>query len=1041
MKQDESTHAIATSTMLFLALFSATLLIAPHLLQPLGIETWPTWQIYSLGGLMFCASLLSLSSIVLEYPPRSHTFIQLTAITLLTTVGSLYSRSGWMVESFWVYGTALALLLSLRFNQVDWLATCGWVLGILVGLACLTRPDWVELGMGNSRETLALIFLISGMIGIVHRLKPGITHTASLRFLAVPWLTWFLLSALAVNVPQMLTAAAASISLFWLRMIPWKQVVLREARAVGRRFFDIILTGQVLGMGLILTLLFTADYFVTSDPIALHRLRDVALLIYCFLGFVSAMLILSINLSINGVFWGLSQEAETIPMQDSTFGILSFLRNSFLVPFTMSRDLVEQRDRQKREYENLLLQSAQVERRRMAQLNLLHQLNLELENELDPPVSAQLVANAVCAGMEAGLCAVMENDPERNEVRLVASSGPFSHLIPPEYRQDNRNGIIGRAGRLRRTQLISDTRLDPDIIPLEGVEMRSALVIPMLDYNQFKGIITLSHPQPNAFDDSDIRTLEAISLRLLSSWQRSDHDQRLMRLIQAGVNLSTTLDLEGVMRQIADIALQTLDAHFVFVALLDKGGGFTRIAHTGYAPTLLSMLSSDPEGNTLIQVAINQPGPMRLRDVRKRFQSAPTGSSHLRPMIGVPIRMRQSSIGVILAFGKRKSRAFNENDESLASLLAGQASAAIETTWLYQELRSMLSTATQLYQLSTQVIQAEQLTDAAAAIAATTYQISQARAAGIVLQVPAHNLDIRVQIDENGLHPGQNHPLDLIRQAIETGQNIMMSGPNEMMRVCIPLQTPRHRYGALWVEVAEKTWGNARFSSNLHTLSNQASIALERSILLAETLRQAEQLELAYHKLEATYDQTLGALSSALDARDRETEGHSMRVARLASELGRQMGMDDTQSKIMERGAILHDIGKIGISDSILLKPGPLSPDEWHIMRQHPDIGARIIEGIPFLQEAMPVIRYHQERWDGSGYPIGLKGTDIPLMARIFAVVDAYDALTTDRPYRKKMPIEDALQYLGEQSGIHFDPEVVIPFQRMIREQTAKENP
>jgi putative nucleotidyltransferase with HDIG domain len=159
----------------------------------------------------------------------------------------------------------------------------------------------------------------------------------------------------------------------------------------------------------------------------------------------------------------------------------------------------------------------------------------------------------------------------------------------------------------------------------------------------------------------------------------------------------------------------------------------------------------------------------------------------------------------------------------------------------------------------------------------------------------------------------------------------------------------------------------------------------------------------------------------------------------LASQLARKMGMDEAQSKIMERGAILHDIGKIGISDSILLKPGPLTPQEWHIMHQHPDIGARIIEGIPFLQEAMPVIRYHQERWDGSGYPIGLKGTEIPLMARIFAVVDAYDALTTDRPYRQKMNAQDALMYLGEQAGIHFDPDVVFHFQRMIRDNMAIE--
>ncbi|OIO84184.1 MAG: hypothetical protein AUK01_10440 [Anaerolineae bacterium CG2_30_57_67] len=224
----------------------------------------------------------------------------------------------------------------------------------------------------------------------------------------------------------------------------------------------------------------------------------------------------------------------------------------------------------------------------------------------------------------------------------------------------------------------------------------------------------------------------------------------------------------------------------------------------------------------------------------------------------------------------------------------------------------------------------------------------------------------------------------------------------------------------------------------MHSLANQASIALERSILLSETRKQAEALEAALNELEVTYDQTLAALTSALDARDRETEGHSLRVARIASFLGRKIGLNEEQAKILERGAILHDIGKIGISDTILLKPGPLTPEEWQTMRLHPDIGARIIEGIPFLQEALPIIRYHQERWNGSGYPLGLKEQDIPFPARIFAVVDAYDALTTNRPYRTPISTEEALEFLRGQAAILFDPEIVQAFEALVaREELA----
>jgi HD-GYP domain-containing protein (c-di-GMP phosphodiesterase class II) len=138
--------------------------------------------------------------------------------------------------------------------------------------------------------------------------------------------------------------------------------------------------------------------------------------------------------------------------------------------------------------------------------------------------------------------------------------------------------------------------------------------------------------------------------------------------------------------------------------------------------------------------------------------------------------------------------------------------------------------------------------------------------------------------------------------------------------------------------------------------------------------------------------------------------------------LAEEIGLNGQQLKALERGSLLHDIGKIGISDMILHKPARLTEEEWKTMRIHPDIGARIVEGIPFLQESLPVIRYHHERWDGSGYPVGLRGEDIPIQARIFAIADVFDALTSKRNYRKKSSPEEAIQYIKEQSGILFDP-------------------
>ena len=152
------------------------------------------------------------------------------------------------------------------------------------------------------------------------------------------------------------------------------------------------------------------------------------------------------------------------------------------------------------------------------------------------------------------------------------------------------------------------------------------------------------------------------------------------------------------------------------------------------------------------------------------------------------------------------------------------------------------------------------------------------------------------------------------------------------------------------------------------------------------------------HENERTYEATLAALSSALDVRDTETEGHARRVVRYMELIAEVLEVPAERHATLRRGALLHDIGKIGVPDRILRKPGPLTEREWETMRSHPDLGARIIANIPFLEEVATIVRAHHERWDGSGYPEGLAEEEIPLGARIFAVADGFDAMTSDRP-------------------------------------------
>jgi PAS domain S-box-containing protein len=185
-------------------------------------------------------------------------------------------------------------------------------------------------------------------------------------------------------------------------------------------------------------------------------------------------------------------------------------------------------------------------------------------------------------------------------------------------------------------------------------------------------------------------------------------------------------------------------------------------------------------------------------------------------------------------------------------------------------------------------------------------------------------------------------------------------------------------------------------------------------------------------ELQIAYDATLQGWSNALELRERETAGHSKRVVELTLDMARSMNFSEEEIIHVQRGALLHDIGKMGIPDSILLKPGPLSEDEWVIMRQHPIYAYRLLSKIPYLRPALDIPYYHHEHFDGRGYPCGLKGNEIPLAARIFTIVDVWDALLSDRPYRPAWTEEAVVKYLRDQSGKQFDPELVEKFCRLI---------
>lgn len=211
----------------------------------------------------------------------------------------------------------------------------------------------------------------------------------------------------------------------------------------------------------------------------------------------------------------------------------------------------------------------------------------------------------------------------------------------------------------------------------------------------------------------------------------------------------------------------------------------------------------------------------------------------------------------------------------------------------------------------------------------------------------------------------------------------------------------------------------------LESLGLQAAVALENAFLF-------EELQRSNNELAQAYESTIEGWARALDFRDKETEGHSRRVTDLTIAIANALGISEDNLAHVRRGALLHDIGKMGIPDRILLKPGALTEEEWQVMKNHPNAAYELLSPIDYLREALEIPYCHHEKWDGSGYPRGLKGESIPLPARVFAIVDVWDALCSDRPYRPAWSAEQALQHIRKEAGKHFDPRVVDAFLNLI---------
>jgi HD-GYP domain-containing protein (c-di-GMP phosphodiesterase class II) len=289
----------------------------------------------------------------------------------------------------------------------------------------------------------------------------------------------------------------------------------------------------------------------------------------------------------------------------------------------------------------------------------------------------------------------------------------------------------------------------------------------------------------------------------------------------------------------------------------------------------------------------------------------------------------------------------------------------------------------------------------------------------------------KVRENQATINPGpaewvivNNQPIFLPEIKSSKWETFFQSIPAEKFTsyYAVPLNSKGRCIGVLEVFRRFMKINDVEWEEFLGSLAQQTAIAIENGQLVDKLTRANREMSFAY-------DRTIEGWARALDIRDRITGEHSQKVKEWTLILAQAMGIRDLEELTqIRRGATLHDIGKIGVPDQILNKPGPLNDEEWVIMRQHPNYARDMLNPIEFLHPAMDIPYSHHEKWDGTGYPQGLKGKEIPLVARIFAVVDVFNAITSERPYSKPWPVQKAVAYIREQSGKHFDPDVVNVF-------------
>ncbi len=519
---------------------------------------------------------------------------------------------------------------------------------------------------------------------------------------------------------------------------------------------------------------------------------------------------------------------------------------------------------------------------------------------------------------------------------------------------------------------------------------------------------------------------------------------RAEALLRVAARLNTQLDLDAVITAVCEETVRALNIYAVSAYLYDEQHDTLYLASAyGLPPTFMECPHSLARATYDQYVPREDPVIVlpEVHTIAGLFNGDLAERLNIHTMALARMVRKGQLVGILnlMIFGEE--HLFTENELALLRGLADQAAMAIANARLFEESERRLKHLQALRNIDMTITTSLDLRVILTAIIDQITRLLHVDAACVLLDTPQSSM-----LEYAAGHGFRSRALQHTR--LQMGEGYAGSAALERQLVSIPnlnLSTGDFARAPLLTEEEFVAYYAVSLTAKgavkgvlelfhrapldpdqewidfLEALAGQAAIAIDNAELFNSLQHSKNELTLAY-------DATLEGWSHALDLRDKETEGHTQRVTEMTVHLAQLMGVNDADLVHIRRGALLHDIGKMGIPDGVLLKPGPLTEEEWAIMRMHPVYAYQWLAPISFLRPALDIPYCHHEKWDGTGYPRGLRGEQIPFAARIFAVIDVWDALCSERPYHAAWPRDKVLEYVRSLSGSHFDPQVVTAF-------------